>query len=320
MSFTGGFLAWEGRMDICYLNGEWDPRSGAAGLSKASTLKVLRRPSSMRGHQLREQALLEYAHGHYVAARRDFDLSRGMIPDSHLDTLGFDLCHCYCAMMEFDRKGLAGSVARLQETLCDGGVKEVCEKLRINPQEHVLGLKQFAAGDTLSLIAGYLELSEIYARQERRDFAGLLAYRAMEALVEFGLRRLCPEFEMHRPDWAALGDPATIADRFAKASPTGDSPLPDRLGLLSGFNLLVALTDLGQRFVHSGKKKDAVVRMIGIAQLRNRSYLAHGYENLSKKDTEALRNAAEELARGVLAEQYGHFAELRSRVRPLPLK
>jgi hypothetical protein len=59
--------------------------------------------------------------------------------------------------------------------------------------------------------------------------------------------------------------------------------------------------------------------MTGLASKRNRSYLAHGVENLSRKDSDALRKGAKDLAEAILKEKHDEFELLRSQLRPIEL-
>src|ERR1700751_3540990 len=49
MSATAGHLAWEHGYSLCYLDGHWDPKVGAAGLEQASQLRIYTNPSEQQG-------------------------------------------------------------------------------------------------------------------------------------------------------------------------------------------------------------------------------------------------------------------------------
>ena len=70
MSATAGYLAWEHGLALCYLDGHWDPKWGAAGLEVPSKLRLYRNPSQQQGYAIRNHGVDLYVHGSFVAARR----------------------------------------------------------------------------------------------------------------------------------------------------------------------------------------------------------------------------------------------------------
>jgi hypothetical protein len=71
MSATAGHLAWEHGYSLCYLDGHWDPKVGAAGLEQASQLRIYTNPSEQQGFEIRRHGIELYAHGHFVAAKKN---------------------------------------------------------------------------------------------------------------------------------------------------------------------------------------------------------------------------------------------------------
>ena len=59
--------------------------------------------------------------------------------------------------------------------------------------------------------------------------------------------------------------------------------------------------------------------MRGLAEKRNRSYLAHGVKNLNEADSRTLRNGADDLAKAILKEKYEGFEKLCGQLRPIEL-
>ena len=322
MSATAGALAWERNLSYCYLKAMWDPRRGAASLVKATELQIHSNPSRTRGYDFRAQALESYERGSFVSAADKFGSSLRLLDDFALDLLGRDLCECYAAMADFDRDRVNDKVARARVTLEIGGVRRLFEE-HFDIDHHLDVLAKFAAEDNLTTkTAAFLEFAELYSRQDRHDFAGLLRYRAMEGLVEIALCSRAPGFEMDRPDWALLGvEREAFEQRFSELFPRRESTKPpDRLGMLGGFVALAALDDdLGRRF-RSTDNRSAAGMISTLGKTRNRSYLAHGFDNLGPCESESLRDGAQDLARAVLGDQHHAFLTLRQDLRPLNLR
>lgn len=319
MSATAGALAWEMNVPLVYLEGGWDPNAGAAGLHRLACLKHVQNPSRERGYELRRAALRAYQRGNFAAASEVFEQSRELISESYFDHLGTDLCRCYCAMADFDRAGLGGTLDRLRETLKHGGVRALYEG-RLTFDEHLSTLQRLADGEFDAMTAAFLTLADMYTRQQRYDFAGLLAYRAMEALVEMGLKRIDPNFSVKKPNWELLGDPVDLTRKFVALSKGKDRALPERVSLQDGFGMLCILSDIGKRFMDAGNNKNAVGKMMGLAEKRNRSYLAHDFKNLTASDSQNVSRGVDELARAVLGDDYAEFRVVRQQLRPIHLE
>lgn len=320
MSSAAGALAWEKNLTLCYLNGVWDPKSGSAGLRNASVFTLLTNPSRSRGEETRRAALASYARGNFTAAVDGFAASQQLIHDNPLfDILGHHLSQCYSRLADFDRVGLADKLTALRHTVNMGGVRTMCQG-RIDFDPHLSALQRFAAGDPATVAAGFLELAALYAGQDRHDFAGLLAYRAMEALVELGLTRIAPAFHMTKPDLSLLGDEPALRAAYSKLAPGEGAEVPPRITLMSGFGLLCLVSDVGRRFSTQGENAQAVRRVMTLGHIRNRSYLAHGVEQLSQKDSSELRAGAEKLAEAVLADDFAEFKVLGDQLRPVRLE
>lgn len=332
MSATAGALAWEMNIPICYSDGGWDPKSGSSGLRKASSLTLINNPSRSLGHRFRGDALSNYERGNFVAAAEGFETSRRMIlDDSFFDQLGLALCRCYASLIDFDRERVQALLPQVQEVADLGGVRALYDG-RLDVPRHLAALNRVAAGDPVAMTAQFAVMADLYARQGRHDFSGLLAYRQMESLVELGLKKIEPDFQMNspqlkhdfqmkNPQHKLLGrDRAELAAEYAKLSPDGNAAIPERLTLQSGFGLLCLVSDVAKRFSKSGGNKTAVGAMMGFGEIRNRSYLAHGRENLSEDDGRKLRDEAEGLAEAVLESEYAEFVVLREHIRPLPIR
>jgi len=322
MSATAGALAWEKNLTLSYLEGFWDPRSGSAGLEKASHLMLVDNPSRSRGYECRRQALASFEHGTFVAAAEKFSISLRLIDnDNSFDLIGRSLSLAYAAVADFDCAGVGAALPELRETFGIGSVRSLwLDRLPVEP--HLEALRCFASRDLRAMTAGFMEFAELYARQGRHDFAGLLSYRAMEALVELGLKRIVPEFDMRRPRWDlfSLGE-EELRRRYGELGAPLRSILPDRdLALQTGFGVLCVVDDVAGRFQPGGTAKSAIGTMMRLGEIRNRSYLAHGFENLGSEDSAKLRVGANDLAAAVLRDEHAELEVLRAHLRPLNLR
>lgn len=320
MSATAGTLAWELGVDLCYIDGGWNPRSGSAGLTKPSVLKILDNPSRFRGYAIRRQGVESYGRGDFIDAAEKFEESRKIISKSDFDTLGLDLSRCYEAMADFDPERVGHALVGLERTLENGGVRALYEgRLEIEP--HLRALRRFRDKDRMAMLAALMDLAELYTRQHRYDFAGLLWYRALEALVETGFHRIAPDFKMTRPDWSLLDvDRERIAGEYDRLPipRDADSRLPERLHLLSGFGVLCIVDELAHRF-RGATPREACGMLLGLGKARNRSYLAHGFEKLTETESRNLAIGADDLARAILRDDHAEFELIRGRLRPLRL-
>jgi hypothetical protein len=85
---AAGTLACELNLPICYLDGAWDPHSGAAGLKKASVVTLMSNPSRRRGYEIRRMALAAYERNDFNTAAEGFQQSCKLLDDSFFDQLG----------------------------------------------------------------------------------------------------------------------------------------------------------------------------------------------------------------------------------------
>ena len=174
--------------------------------------------------------------------------------------------------------------------------------------------------DLMAVSAAFMELADLYVTQGRYDLAGLLSYRSMERFVEIGLQERAPNFKMNDPDWKLLTeDESHLRMEYAKLWRNRNDPLPSKVGFTAGFAILYILDEtLGERFCRRNSR-NAVNIITGLAEKRNRSYLAHGVRNLSEKDSLTLRSGAKDLAKAILKEKHDEFELLRSQLHPIEL-
>lgn len=317
MSATAGSLAWELNLDLCYLKSVWDPCSGSSDFRSATQLTLHKNPSRQRGYYNRNTALEFYRQGNFVAAKSYFETSLQLIDDPWLDWLGVSLCRCYQAVADFDNATVVEELKNLRERVALSALRSLVEQILM--PDHLAALARLAEGDPLARTAVFLELSELYRRPGRYDFASLLLYRSMEFIVDIGLRRLHPEFSMSKPIYRLLGDEQKIREAFLALGRTSQGSLPPRLGLSDGFQLLCIVAKVHERYRGGVNQKDACGKIIQMAEKRNRSILAHGMTTLTPEDCDDIAVSVGDLAIAVLGDQIDDLNGLRKALRPRDL-
>lgn len=308
MSATAGQAAWELNAPLCYVDGDYDPalRRPRPGTER---LIVLLDPSKERARQARNTAIEAWRMRQYAHAIKLFRTSMDMNPEHNIEELAIPLCELYAALGDFRLDDVATAIGELQS---------VANRVYLKPIVARLGIDRCIAaldGDPRlerppTRIAAFLALSRAYAEQHRYDFGSLLAYRAIEAAVEEGLRRLSANaFQTSAPDYTALGvDVEDLKRRYIELSRQIDGKadteerLPAKIGLVNGF-CIIALVDPEVVRTVFPKFPDiaATVRAVrSTAESRNRSILAHGTANLQASDHERIADLAMRMAHAVL--------------------
>jgi hypothetical protein len=313
MSATAGHLAWEHGYSLCYLDGHWDPKVGAAGLEQASRLRIYTNPSEQQGFEIRGHGIDLYEHGNFVAARKSFEESRNRISDAAFEHLGIALSSCYTSLADLNREQLRIDLDELQKTLGFAGVIRLLQG-RLEMSRHSAALLRVADSDRDAMAALFLELATLYMKQERHDFASLLIYRSMEALVEICLRGSFPSFDMSDPDYTIFGEPQ-LPEKANKLHGGRFRGLPPTVGLEAGFTLLMILGKVKKEAFGQLRDEAMVGKVAGYANKRNRSILAHGTQTLARGDSKALLDGANLLVQALLGARAGEFDQLRKDLR-----
>jgi hypothetical protein len=329
MSATAGQVAWEEDWPLCYIESPaYDPEIRRP-LPGHERLIRLPNPSRIREEQARRAALETYASRHYVSALEAFRKSQQLRAENQLECLAVELCRCYVAWSDLDLPRLDEAVGRVRAEMAQPRMAELLNgSAEEDPRRgrHLRALAAVAGGETMALLASFFELASLYRAMARHDFACLLAYRSMEALVEMGLQRAAgPSFRCDAPNYEALGDKVELERRYvalsARLGGHPDSALPRKIGFLAGLGLLCLVSEVHQRG-RRPRDEVAFLRMMrGEAERRNSSVLAHGFRTLTEGDSEALLQRAESLAEGILGpEPCAELQALRRDLAPLSLE
>lgn len=315
MSATAGQVAWEKAAQLCYIDGDYDPvlRRPWPGSER---IVLLLNPSQERGRKLRERALEAWKMRLFQPAVRLFMDSQDINKDHGLEEIAIPLCKAFAAQRDFKLPELEAAVEDLKKISERPYVSGIVKSLKL---DQTLAAFQSDPGMKLAQtrIAAFLAMAETYAEQQRHDFASLLAYRAIEAAVQEGLRQKSStgEFDMNAPPWNSLNlSDENLKHRYCELSREIDSSekqeqaLPGRLGLMSGFCVLAILDEtLVPRLfpttntnVKPTLVSVAVRKVQEVADMRNRSILAHGAKTLGRDDYQQIFQLAKRIATVVL--------------------
>ena len=330
MSAAAGQVAWEADWPLCYIDdsGTYDAilRRPAPGQEQVILLPS---PTHRLADDARRTAMDKYTSRHYAAAVEAFDKSRSVRTENRLDYFAYYLCQCYRAWSDLNLRELASHLQQLDGRMSEPRIAELLRFQRIDRERlagHLAALSQVAEGDSLALIATFLELSELYRTAQRHDFACLLAYRCMEQIVDHGLKAIAgTAFDRAAPRYELLGDPAPLERRFSAMSQrlggARDRGLPKKIGFIDGLILLCLVDSIAARLPRPMAELSFVQMLRGEAERRNRSVLAHGDRTLSDNDSRLISGKADELAQAVLQrEAFEQLAACRRNLAPFALE
>lgn len=322
MSATAGQAAWEMNVPLCYVDGQYDSviRRPVPGTEK---LILLLDPSQIRPRNARQTSVTAWKMRQFHQAKDLFTTSLNLNQEHHLEDIAIPLCRAFAALMDFRLPEVELAVEELEHVASRPYLADIAARLNlhrtINAFKHDPLLRQAP-----TRVAAFLSLADVYAEQRRHDFASLLAYRALEASIQEGLRlKAGGNFDTGTPNWGLLGIPeAELEVRYCEMSKKIDSSseqekhLPRKLGLVNGFCIL-SLTDpdLVSRIFHTDNRLEAAIRKVrDISSTRNCSILAHGTTTLGEKEFKDIADLARKISRAVMPDE--RIDQLVSDLRP----
>ena len=284
MSATVGFFGFQRNLPLCYIEGGWNPRLGAAAVSSSLRLSVLDSPLSARGHEFAREARRLYGAHAFADAMRSANAAVRHLLNNQTERLLERLCRVYAAFHQQITNEPGDSIEWLVELLDEHAIRAV-----VPPSwelgRHIHALKRASdPGDEEAQLALMLVMAETQLRIERLDLAMTYAYRSLETALFLSLRaKAGGHFDPAQPDYAQFGaDEETLRMELAGLFPNAASHLPHRVGLVDAFRLLCAVDGLHERLAKLRDRNwptraaDAMGRVAGAAQSRNRSIVGHG--------------------------------------------
>ncbi len=326
MSATAAQTAWELDTPLCYIDGKYDKQLRRP-IPGTENVMCINDPSHQKGMNKQRTALQFYNRRNYITAIDAFEESKKLNENRILEDIALTLCPCYVAWADLDLVKLKEHTIRLKRCLEEPPVERRVNNNIENPKDiidHVDALQAVAEGDFLALLASYLELANLYKEQKRNDFSCLLAYRAMEAFVEYRLKQIGgSEFSVSKPNYALLPDTEEeLRNKYIKLSEksgSNENTLPEKISFLIGIKLLCVVDNLHKK--SQIPDINFVKKMRGQAQRRNESVLAHGKISLTDEDSLDMLNGAEKLAKIILnSDECIKLNKLRTKLAPIELE
>lgn len=303
MSAAAAQAAWELNASLCYIEGKYDPqiRRPHPGSEK---LVVLENPSQEKARFQRSKGIDAWNLRNFSTAENYFLQSKRLLTDHRFEDLAIPLCRFFQSLYKFDENNMRENIDSIKEVCEHIAMKDTINRININKIIEIFSVDQCLDKPNLR-IALFLSLAREYSQQERYDFAGLLSYRAIEALVIEGLRiiargkNISNDFNPSNPDYSMLtNDLPDLKARLGelwKKNPALMQSLPERVSLANGFALLLTLDQ--QRYLNLFKGRSinaayALNKLSGICSVRNNSILAHGNHALGKDGFESIFSTA----------------------------
>lgn len=300
MSAAAALAAWQLELDLCYVDSLYDPelRQPVVGSDR---LLVLSNPTTLFGEQEMESARQTFLGGAFEAARRQYDELCESIAEPAKARFMRALSEVYRAWCDLDLAALPEAIDAVETTLVQAR-HELTSDTVSRVEDQLAFLRRLAHGDPTTLLVCFYLLGLHYRGLGRHDFAALLFYRTIEGCLSRRLEHLFPGFECERPDYALLGeDVAALRRDYALALAelgawTENAVLPPVVGLVDAAVLLCVVGDRLPPAAHI-KTPKALGHLRQLAQIRNRSVLAHGFETIGAERSETLQKKAHQVLR-----------------------
>ena len=301
MSASAALAAWQLDLPLCYLESVFDPelRQPVPGTER---LLLLDNPTTLFGDEALRTAIEVFDAGSFEAAHGRFADLADRISEPTQARFFRDLAALYRAWCDLDLDGLRAPIVAVRSGLDDPRVR-LARGVDASLRDQIRFLERLAAKDRPTQLLGFYLLGLHYDRLGRSDFAAMLFYRCLEGCCAARLERHFPGFDCSRPDYGLLGvEREELRGRFVSLwGGLGDSyradDLPRQLGFVPSAVMLAALGDDLLREAGFDRPKQGLARLRHLAEVRNRSVLAHGYETVRPEDTRHLAVSAKAMLR-----------------------
>lgn len=293
MTAGGALAAAQLDYQMCYIDGTFDSalRQSEPG---TESLVLLDNPTKMFGDKASDAAATEFANGGYGAARQRFGDIAGSAPLPAKARFGRDLSALYQTWVDLDFDRLGTAVDVMRDRLKDRAY-QCSPQMESKIEAQLVFLGELAAGDRgRPWTLNFFLLAEHYSHLERHEFAALLYYRTLESifaqrLAELGLNVSAPRWEALSPDEHKLT--AAFSDIAEQVYGKRPSDLPFTVGMVDAALLLYIMEDPFIERFRLGSTK-ALKHLRGLADIRNRSILAHGTKQIGQEDSRKLGDFA----------------------------
>lgn len=301
MSAAAAQAAWEINATLCYIEGVYNPeiRRPEPGTEK---LIFLDNPSLEKAKIQRQRGVEAWKQRNFAQAKNFFEESKKLNKKHLFEDIAIPLCQFYTYLYDFNFTDMEAVLSEFEEIVETDYMKELSDGIQLGK------LTAFFRQDmniekTQNRIALFLSMAHEYALLGRYDFAGLLSYRAVEALIELELSNCSSSgfFDTSDPQYDLIADErSNLEELFSqiwmKVNKNKESrKLPAKVGLADGFSLLLLLKEAKFSNIFGEKTKEAIGvlnKLRGICSSRNNSILAHGYATLGKEKYSEIHNLA----------------------------
>lgn len=242
-------------------------------------------------------AMEMFKSGSYLGAARRFGELSARVTEPAQARYMHDLAELYRAWCDQDAVDLPERVKEVRARISDPRSQLRPETAR-RLHEQVEFVEKLVKKDSSALLLNSYLLGEHYFRLGRYDFAALLYYRTIEKSLAEHLDRRYGGFDVGKPDYALLDpDSESLADRYgATAQEIFNSDrtvaLPWRMQLIEAAIMLFVVEDPLCRAIGL-PSRSGIQHLRGLAEIRNKSVLAHGDSVVSKDGCEKLQERAQ---------------------------
>jgi CRISPR-associated protein (TIGR02710 family) len=332
MSAAAAMAAWELDLRVAYIDCRFAP-SRRIATPGTEDIILLDSPSLRFGGEDVRRADQDFNSGAYEAARVRYGRLADRLSTPSRARFLRDLAAVYDAWRNLDLKRLKDALPDMRSRLDEPD--QLARVLRPQVEAQLRFLERLIAEETPARVMTLLLLGDANADAGRNDFAALFFYRAMEASLAGRLTQRYPGFRCDAPDYAKieadvaelkariLAAAKAVLPRGADAEYTAKLDVAAKLALMDCALVLLAVQD--ELFARAGMSDQRFFfsQLQGLATVRNRSILAHGYASVSKKNVDDLRQRARELVQAYwelagqpepfhIAEKQFHFARIPS--------
>jgi len=313
--------AWEFNLRIFYIDGEYNPdiRRPMCGTER---LIFLEDPSAKKGRNARKRAVDSWKMRNFSLAKELLINSRDLNAVHNFEDVAIPLCNLYNALFNFDLGAVGKHVKEIKTLLDRSYLEQICSQTKIKDLISVFGCESTLEHPE-EQISVFLILAEEYSKQQRFDFACLLSYRAMEAAIVQGLRKIAGDekFKPANPKYDLLSDDLEDLKKkyigFRKEISESDTVdnLPVRIGFMDG--LIILLVSNPEIIINGFKKMKSPLVLArkcrGISEMRNRSILAHGDHSLDEDDFKKIYSLSIQLSMAICGRS---IKEIMERIKP----
>ena len=295
MSATAAMSAWMMDLSLAYVDSTWDGvlRRPIPGSER---LILLPNPVALFGEVHLSEATELFDSGAWPEAHAKLTRLAEELPDPARPRFIRDLAHLYGAWCDLDLDAIRERLGPVRAAL-DSGTAPLHKYAAGRVSAQLAHLEALVSEVPGAMPLTLLVLARHYRERGRHDFAVLLYYRALEAMLTRRLEVRFPEFSSREPRYDTWGeDVGTLEERVrtlweSVTRKPWRGGLPEWVGYGHSAVLLAAVGDelLGDS---SKARRKLLGNLLHLGNLRNSSVLAHGTKVVGARDARSFDVAA----------------------------